>query len=192
MTRAEAAFLPQTSGFLIDALNVAYWCGNPPTLRVPLALTAQLLADGHRALMVFDASARHQLKHEHDPYAQLIQHHNHCIEAPSGRSADGVLLRLARLNGACIVSRDHYRDHRRRYRKLIDDPSRLMPGFVKDGQLVVPALALNAELPASAAAAWKSLQALFSDKPQVIFRQPPDPTAAGMLPCAAASAHLDR
>ncbi|MDO9451658.1 MAG: hypothetical protein Q7J29_02240 [Stagnimonas sp.] len=154
---AEKASLAATPCVLVDALNVAYWSGNPPSLRLPLALMTQLLADGHRALMVFDASAPHQLKHEHDLYRQLLQHSNHCIETPSGRSADGVLLRLARLNAACIVSRDHYRDHRRRYRKLIDDASRLHAGWVRDGCIHVPSLALSAPLAASTEAAFQQL-----------------------------------
>ncbi len=144
--------------FLVDALNVAYWCGAPPSLRLPLALLHQLLADGHRAELVFDASARYPLAAERSVYEPLLQQRAHGFEVPSGRTADGVLLREARKRGACIISRDRFRDHRRRYRKLIDDGSRLLPGFVASDRLQVPALGLNTALATSAEVAWQLLQ----------------------------------
>lgn len=144
--------------FFIDALNVAYWCGRPPSLRLPLALMTALLAEGYQAVLFFDASARYQLGEESDLYAQLMQVPDHFVEVPSGRSADTELLKRARATGACIVSRDHFRDHRRRYRKLIDDPARLLMGFVSNEHLLVPALALDVLLPATALAAWRALQ----------------------------------
>lgn len=162
MTEASS---PAPRRVLIDALNLAYWCGPPPSLRLPLALMTQLLAEGAEALLVFDAGARHQLPHEAAHYAELMQHPHHCIEVSSGRTADGVLLRLARANGAGIVSRDHYGDHRRRYRKLIDDPTRLLPGFVKDEQLHLPNLDLRLPLPPSASAALLALQAQWATAP---------------------------
>lgn len=156
MSRSETTRVPETRRVLIDALNVAYWCGNPPSLRLPITLMAQLLSDGHTALLYFDASAPHALKHELELYMQLMQS-QHCIQMPSGRSADGEMLRAARASGACIVSRDHFSDHRRRYRKLIDDPSRLLPGWVAENHLLVPALGLKTPLPASASEALTQL-----------------------------------
>lgn len=130
-----------------------------PTLRLPLALTAQLLADGHTALMIFDASTRHRLPaEERAHYEQLLQETGCAIEAPSGRSADGLLLKQARATGASIVSRDHYAEHRRRYRKLIDDTDRLHAGWVRDGCVNVPSLALSAPLAESTEAALQQLR----------------------------------
>lgn len=160
MASLESAVVSGARRFLIDALNVAYWCGNPPSLRLPISLMTHLLQQGHGVRLYFDASARYALKHEAELYAQLMQHPRHCIEVPSGRSADGAMLREARASGACIVSRDHFRDHRRRYRKLIDDPARVLPGWVAEAQLLVPALALAADLPVSAQAASQALQPL--------------------------------
>ena len=142
----------------IDALNVAYWCGSPPSLRLPLSLMIQLLASGEQPLLFFDASAPYQLRHEAGIYASLRQHAACCIEVPAGRSADGVMLRQANASGACIVSRDRYRDYRSRYRKLIDDPSRLMAGSVEQERVRVAALALVAPLAATAEEAWKQLE----------------------------------
>ena len=155
----ENTALPETRRFLIDALNVAYWRGAPPSLRLPLALMQSLLAAGHEALMIFDASAPHQLRDEAALYEQLMQQPALAMQVPSGRSADGELLRRARASGACIISRDGYRDHRRRYRKLIDDPSRRFAGHVAGDQLVLPSLPLAVPLPASTEAAWLALQA---------------------------------
>ncbi len=153
----ENAAPPEPRRFLIDALNVAYWCGTPPSLRLPLALMHQLLSAGHEALMVFDASAPYQLRHEAALYAQLMQQPGFAMQVPSGRSADGELLRRARASGACLISRDGYRDHRRRYRKLIDDRTRRLAGHVAADQLVLPTLPLSVPLPASAEAAWLAL-----------------------------------
>jgi hypothetical protein len=144
----------------IDALNVAYWCGNPPSLRLPLALMQQLLANGDAAFLYFDASAGYAFRHELAIYERLLQYPQQCIEVPSGRTADGVMLRYARIQGACIVSRDRYRDYRSRFRRLIDDPTRLLAGFVAEDVLQVPGLAISAPLAATAELAWLPLQAL--------------------------------
>ncbi len=142
----------------IDALNVAYWSGNPPSLRMPLALMGHLLATGHAVISYFDASARYRLQDEAGLYERLLQYPRHFIEVPSGRTADGVMLRQARSSGACIISRDRYRDHRRRYRRLIDDPSRRMTGTLEDGQLLLPLLGLRMPLPSTLDEAWARLK----------------------------------
>ena len=144
---------------------MAYWCGNPPSLRLPISLMACLLAERHHALLYFDASAPYALKHEAELYAQLMQHPRCCVQVASGRSADGEMLRAARASGACILSRDHFRDHRRRYRKLIDDPSRVLPGWVADNHLLLPALNLKAALLSSATEAWAQLEPLLIQRP---------------------------
>lgn len=141
----------------IDALNVAHWCGRQPQLRLPLALLVALQQQGHTACLYFDASAPHRFAADANCYALIKQHPAHCIEVPAGRSADSALLRDARAGGASIVSRDHFSDHRRRYRKLIDEPGRLLTGFVRDEVLHLPALDVLTPLPATAAEAWQQL-----------------------------------
>jgi len=160
MESPEGQTPPATRPIFIDALNLAYWCGDPPTLRVPLSVMVHLLAGGRPALLYFDASARHRLGSEAGLYARLMQHPRYCIEVPSGRTADGVMLRQATASGACILSKDQYRDHRKRYRRLIDDPARLIAGTVEDERVRVPLLALDVPLPASVDAAWAPLELL--------------------------------
>jgi len=147
---------------LIDALNVAYWCGNPPSLRMPMTLMTHLLAGGYQAILYFDASASHRLRDEAGLYAQLMRHPGYFIEVPSGRSADKAMLRQATSSGACILSRDKYRDYRSRYRKLIDDPARLISGMVRDDRMLVPALALDVPLAVSAQEAWAQLESFLA------------------------------
>jgi hypothetical protein len=147
---------------LIDALNLAYWCGDPPSLRLPLALLTRLLADGRHAQLVFDASARYRLGDEAVLYAQLLEHPAQVLEVPSGQPADRAILRLATANGACVVSRDKYRDHRRRYRRLIDDPARLLAGSVEDDRVQLPGLGLEFMLPRSAQEALQQLESLLA------------------------------
>lgn len=147
------------SQVFIDALNVAYWCGTPPSLRFPLTLLAHLLKQGYPAVLYFDANARYLVGDEAVVYEQLMQLPEHCIQVPSGRRADGVMLKHATAAGGCVISRDKYRDYRKRYRRLIDDPARLLMGGVKDDRLVVPALELDAPLPSSASAALALLKA---------------------------------
>lgn len=143
---------------LIDALNLAYWCGAPPSLRIPMAAMSGLLSAGLRAWLVFDSSARYRLGAESGLYAHLLRHTEHVIEVPSGQPADRLLLRRATRLGARVLSRDRYRDHRRRHRRLIDDPARLLAGEVREDQLHLPRLALTIELPPTAQAACNALE----------------------------------
>jgi hypothetical protein len=141
-----------TREILIDGLNLAYWCGAPPSLRLPVTLLTRLLADGHRARLYFDASARYRLKDEAELYERLKQHSQHFVEVPSGRTADREMLRRATTSGACIVTRDRYRDHRRRHRKLIDEPGRLLPGNIDNDRLSVAPLVFDLPCPSPAQA----------------------------------------
>lgn len=143
---------------LVDALNVAYWCGAAPSLRLPLSLALALRGGGWAVQLVFDASARHRLPTgEQAVYTALLAAPDVALEVPSGRSADGELLKRARASGARIVSRDGFADHRRRYRKLIDDPSRCLGGAVRGDELEVPGLGLTGPLFAEADRAWQLL-----------------------------------
>lgn len=134
---------------LVDAMNLAYWCGRPPSLRVPLAVCAALRARAQLVRLIFDASARYRLGAEAALYLRLLDDVAGVHEVPSGRPADRELLRQARAQDALLLSRDRFRDHRRRYRRLIDDPARVFGGFVAADQVHVPALALRRALPAT-------------------------------------------
>ena len=153
----------------IDALNVAYWCGSPPALRLPVALLCGAISAGHQAELVFDASTRYRLQDEAALYAALLEAAPQFVfEVPSGRTADALLLRRARATGGSLISNDRYRDHRRRHRRLIDDPARLLSGWVRDDRIHVPALALDVPLPASSLQAWACLKAVLPDSGTVI------------------------
>ena len=117
-----------------------------------------LLEHGVATRLCFDASARHRLADDAGLYALLSKHSQYVNEVPSGRRADGELLRYARANACCIVSRDRFRDYRSRYRKLIDDPTRLFGGHVHEARLQVPALEFSCVLHASTQNAWDALQ----------------------------------
>lgn len=149
-----------TREVLIDALNVAWWCGDPPTLRLPVALLVELLSRGRSACLYFDASAPHQLAHERADYDALFAFPELVVQAPIGRTADGILLRHARDRDAHIVSRDRFRDHRVRYRRIIDDPQRVIGGHVEPDVLRVPELGLAALLPATSGDAIDALRRL--------------------------------
>lgn len=131
---------------LIDAVNVAWWCGEPPSLRLPVTLLAALLRRGDRTWLYFDASAPHLFSHERAEYETLIAMTRHVVVAPGGTPADRLLLRHARDRSARIVSRDRFRDHRIRYRRIIDDPSRVLSGWVEADTLRVPGLELDVPL----------------------------------------------
>ena len=148
-----------TREILVDALNVAWWCGAPPSLRLPVALLTALLRRGDQAWLYFDASAPHQLAHEQADYAALMRAcPDRVVQVPSGRTADRLLLRHARARAAVIVSRDRFRDHRARYRRLIDDPSRLIGGDVDADVLRVPGLELWTPLTHSSTEALEALR----------------------------------
>ena len=149
-----------TREVLIDALNVAWWCGDPPTLRLPVALLVELVNRGTPACLYFDASAPHQLAHERADYDALFTFPDLVVQAPIGRTADSLLLRHARHRDALIVSRDRFRDHRARYRRIIDDPARVIGGLVEPDVLRVPGLGLAALLPATSGDAVDALRRL--------------------------------
>jgi hypothetical protein len=117
-------------------------------------LLAALRAEGYETVLVFDANAKYQLTNDGEVYAQLAARADLCLEVPSGRRADDVMLRDARDTGAAIVTRDRFRDYRQRYRKLIDDPARVFGGTVREDRMRVPALKLDIALPATAEEAW--------------------------------------
>ena len=144
---------------LVDATNLAYWCDRPPSLRVPLAVFAALRARAQLVRLIFDASARYRLGAEAALYLRLLDDVAGVHEVPSGRPADRELLRQARAQDALLLSRDRFRDHRRRYRRLIDDRARVFGGYVADESIHIPMLALAVPLPAGPEALLASLLA---------------------------------
>jgi len=149
---------PGPPRIFIDGLNLAYWRGQQPSLRVPLALLTQLLEEGRDVVLYFDANARHRLGDEAGLYLQLLERSRFCVEVPSGKRADGLMLRAATACGGCVVSRDKYRDYRKKFRRLIDDPARLLAGGVRQDRLRVPGLSVDMALPATASEAWARLE----------------------------------
>lgn len=139
----------------VDALNLAYWAGRRPTLRVALSVATALRARGDQAVLFLDATLRHHYSHEAAVAAALDAGGEGIVVAPTGVPADRLLLRDARDRGGVIVSRDRFRDHRQRFRRLVDDPARRVEGFVADDRVRVPALAIDVPLPVTADAAWR-------------------------------------
>nr|MBV6631242.1 hypothetical protein [Oceanococcus sp. HetDA_MAG_MS8] len=155
---------PLTTPIWVDALNLGYWCGPPPSLRVPLTALQGLLEQGRRAILVFDASAVHQfLEAERGLYAELLQASDCCLQVPSGTSADIFLLEAAKADGGVVISRDRFREHRRRFRSIVHAAQRRMDGFVAEDHLHIERLQLRQPLPPSAAQAWEQLQACCSN-----------------------------
>ncbi len=157
--RSTTTILPMqhSPAVVVDALNLAYWCGNPPSLRVPLTVLSGLIDQGHSPVLYFDASTRYRLVHEVDRYEELLSFPQFAVEVPAGKSADGQMLKHARATGGCILSRDMFRDHRKRYRKLIDDSTRLFPGFVSDDRVIIQALSLDVPLLPNLDEIWQHL-----------------------------------
>lgn len=136
---------------LIDALNVAFWAGAPPSLRVPLAIAKALIARGRDVRLVFDASTPHRLAdEERAAYDRLMAVIPCALQVPSGHSADRWLLQAAKATGGVIVSRDHFRQHRRGYVSIIHNPARRLDGWVAADGVRVPGLHLMEALPESA------------------------------------------
>ena len=142
---------------LIDGLNVAYWCGDPPRLGLPVSLLLALLEQGHPAHLYFDASARYRFAGDQPAYDRLIRYRHHVTEVASGRRADGVMLQKARASGGIIISRDRFRDYRSRFRRLIDDPARLLGGSVTQDLLHVQHLDLRTPVTPVAPGDWDRL-----------------------------------
>ena len=123
---------------------------------MPLTLAAHLRAQSRGAVLYFDASAPYKLEAEAELYGALLKT-DLCVEVPKGVPADREMLKQATRQGACVLSRDQFRDHRKRYRRLIDDPARRFNGSVANGRILIPNLGLDIALPTSAAQAWALL-----------------------------------
>lgn len=150
---------PLATPVWVDALNLGYWCGAPPSLRIPLTALQGLLVQGRPATLVFDASAVHQLPPtEREMYAALLAQPAWCIQVPSGSSADVYLLEAAKADGGVIVSRDRFRDHRRRFRSIVHAARRRLDGYVAQDQLHIERLELCVALPTESDQAWERLQ----------------------------------
>jgi len=135
-----------TPKVLIDGLNVAHWVGRHADLRLPLRLLAELQGLQVPAELYFDASAPHRFGEARALYESARLASPRIIEVPSGRRADGTILQRARSTGASIVTRDRFRDYRSKFRKLIDEPGRLIGGHVSNDVLFIPALAIEVAL----------------------------------------------
>lgn len=150
--------IPFATPIWVDALNLGYWCGAPPSLRIPLSALRGLLAQGRLARLVFDASAVHQLpESEREIYAALRQRCAWCLQVPSGTSADLSLLEAAKADGGVIISRDRFREHRRGFRSIVHAAKRRLDGFVAEDQLQIERLGLSVPLASSAEKAWEQL-----------------------------------
>ena len=148
---------------------MAYWCGRPPSLRLPLAVAGGLLTRAARTWLVFDASTVHQLApDEHAIYQALLELPTVATQVPAGESADRTLLETAKAAGGCIVSRDRFREHRRRFRSIVGHSDRCLDGWVANDRIIVPGLDLDVVLPESAAVAWAQVQR------HVVTTRPPD------------------
>lgn len=102
-----------------------------------------LLLDWPRrvVLLYFDASTPYQLaESEVALYRTMIAIDNRLIQVPSGESADAAMLRQARATGACIISRDRFRDWRRQYRGIVGHPARLLSGGVESDRVRIAGL----------------------------------------------------
>lgn len=134
------------SALIVDALNLAHWC-RPPSLRVPVAALRGVRARGRSCQLVFDASTPYRLPDEERPaFEALARTEPDCLVVPSGESADIYILERARESGAAIVSRDRFRDHHKRFRAIIHDPTRLLSGWVEADAVHIPALELSEPL----------------------------------------------
>lgn len=134
---------------LIDGLNVAYWCGTPASLRIPLSLLLGLLQAGFPARVILDASARHRLQDGDGLPALIDAFPGHLRQVPSGVPADRELIRCARVEGGRIISRDRFRDHRRKFRRFIDTPGCILAGGIEADRIRIPHLEFSAALHSS-------------------------------------------
>lgn len=145
---------PNERHIWIDALNVAYWCGVPPSLRFPMSLAAGLMQSGYIPRLYFDANAPYVFTADAEHYRRLLETiPSLVIQVPSGKRADGLMLKEANAQRGRVISRDKYRDYRRKYRRLIDDPARLIPGEVRNERIAVPDLPLECCVYATTSAA---------------------------------------
>jgi hypothetical protein len=101
---------------VIDGLNVFFASRQSPKFENVLAIAADVIANDYDLYCVFDASTRYTVRDRQGSqhvkaYLHLLEHFSNLfIETTGGSCADEVILNLAEMYDARIISNDRYRD----------------------------------------------------------------------------------
>lgn len=116
LRRAMNSRNPRKGLIVIDCLNVFFASNFDPRLENVLALFGDVIANGYDVAGIFDSTARFKIAdwqdgNHVDAYFELLRKYpSFFVETTGGTSADEMLLSLAEMNNAPIVSNDQYRD----------------------------------------------------------------------------------
>jgi len=121
---------------LIDGSNVMHWNNGTPDITIVRQVASALEAQGHRVVVMFDANAGYKLTNRYMNAAALARamglNARNVVVSPKGKPADGLLLQIARDQGAPIITNDRFRDWHEAFPHC-DQPGRLIRGGYRNG-----------------------------------------------------------
>lgn len=139
--KPAAPALPVIEGKLVivDGSNVMHWGGDPSML-VLVRVLHELRSRGFAPLVYFDANVGYKLFGRHidswDLARQLDLHPTQVTLAPSGTTADEVLLEQAVADGLRVVTNDRFLDWKQQYPK-VGENGFLIKGKWKQGSVIL-------------------------------------------------------
>ena len=101
---------------VIDGLNLFFANNFHPRLEAVLTVFADIIASGYDATCVFDATTRYKIADRQggeyvEAYIRLLDRYgDFFVETTGGVPANAIVLSLAEMHNARIVSNDQYRD----------------------------------------------------------------------------------
>ena len=123
---------------LIDGSNVIYWQDNTPRLEPLLQVVQELVRQGFRPGVVFDANVGYKLTGqflgERELARLLSLPRDQILVVPKGTQADPYLLETAQDLKAQIVTNDRYRDWAESYPEVARSGT-LIRGGMRNGRL---------------------------------------------------------
>ncbi|MBE9636831.1 hypothetical protein IQ782_08290 [Salipiger pacificus] len=123
---------------ILDGSNVMYWRGDGAELAAVKDTLDSLAARGFLAGVIFDANVGYKLVGRYQGDAELAEllglPRDRVMVVPKGVPADQIILRVARDQGARIVTNDRYRDWAEAHPE-IGRTGHLVPGGYRAGKL---------------------------------------------------------
>ena len=120
-----AAERPIANWVVIDGSNVMHWFDETPSLNTVSLVATQLIEQGYRPIVWFDANVGYKVGSRYMNERALAQHLPVSARAirvsPKGEPADPLLITEAIRLGARVVSNDRFRDWRDAFPQLADD-----------------------------------------------------------------------
>jgi len=127
------------TALVVDLSNVAATPDGSASLEHAASVisAAEVQLASAQTFVVADASLRHRLSPEDRAELDAAVRNGTVVQAPSGTSADPIMLQLATRRNSVIVSNDGFREWRHRFPDLFGRPDQFMGWVVIGGHVIL-------------------------------------------------------